>query len=113
MGTLAASDPFNQNHLTLGCFETQGFRTTVFLGIVPALGLFEAWKFEDNHPFGLPITFEGLSGSTPYYVATAVLLNRCGYELTILIKPGRIGNFEINNEVGWHAFPFASASCVL
>ena len=47
--TRAPSGPFNQNHLALGCFETQGFRATVFLGVVPALGLFEAREFEDNH----------------------------------------------------------------
>src|SRR5215470_20402852 len=106
MGMLAASDPFNQNHPALGCFETQGFRATVFFGVVPALGLFEARKFEDNHTFGLPIAFKGLRGSTPYYEATAVLLNRRRHELTILIKPGRIGNFNIDNAVCWHAVPF-------
>src|SRR5215510_7930120 len=112
MGTLAASDPFNQNHLALGCFETQGFRATVFLGVVPALGLFEARKFEDNHPFWLPIAFEGLGGTTPYDVAAPILLNRRGHELAILIKPGRVGHFEIDDEIGWHTAPFAYASCV-
>ena len=99
--------PFNENHLALGCLKTQGFWTTVFLRVVPAPGLFEAREFEDNHPFGLPITFESLSGSTPYYIAAPVLLNRRRHELTILIKPGRVGNFEIDDEIGWHAVPFA------
>ena len=66
-----------------------------------------AREFEDNHPFGLPIAFQGLRGSTPYHEATAVLLNRRRHELTILIKSGRIGNFNIDNEVCWHAVPFA------
>src|SRR5215831_8128873 len=107
---VAPSDPFHQNHLALGGFETQGFRATVFLGVVPALGLFEARKFEDNHTFGLPIAFKGLRGSTPYHEAAAILLHRRRHELTILIKSGRIGNFNIDNEVCWHAVPFAFSS---
>ena len=42
---VALSGPFNQNHLALGRFETQGFGAMVFLGVVPALGLFEAREF--------------------------------------------------------------------
>ena len=94
--------PFNQDELALGRFETQGFRIAVFFGVVPALGLFEAWEFEDHHTFGLPIAFEGLDGAAPYYVAPTVLLNRRGYELTIFLKPSRIGDFEIDDEIHRH-----------
>ena len=66
--------------LLLAVLKRKAFRATVFLGVVPALGLFEARKFEDNHPFGLPIAFEGLGGTTPYDVAAPILLNRRGHE---------------------------------
>ena len=99
---MASSDSFNQDELALGRFETQGFRSAVCFGIVPAPGLFEAGEFEDHHTFGLPIAFEGLDGAAPDYVAPTVLLNRRGHELTIFLKPSRIGDFEINDAIRRH-----------
>src|SRR5262249_13718961 len=75
---------------------------SIFLAVVPALGLLRARELQHDQPRGRPAALERLGGAAPNDVAAAVFLDRRRHELSVLLEAGRIGHVDFGDDVRRH-----------